>query len=96
LNVKEISTKIGLRGSNEMEQIPIVVLKNGDLLQVFSNLQETHRYLKGIVPYNDNQLYTIINHGIDDGEKWIHNNDFYEFKTNKEIREKRADRKTRV
>jgi hypothetical protein len=45
--------------------------------------------------YTDNQIYDIINHGIDDLTRANLNGDIYEFRTNEEIRIKRAERKTR-
>lgn len=79
-----------------MEHIPIVVLKNGEILGTYPSLQELHRYMKTeFSTYTDNHIYDIINHGIDDLKRENLNGDIYEFRTNEEIRLKRAERKTR-
>lgn len=79
-----------------MEHIPIVVLKNGEILGMYPSLQELHRYMKTeFSSYTDNQIYDLINLGIDDLERVNLNGDIYEFRTKEEIRLKRAERKTR-
>lgn len=76
--------------------IKVVLLKNGDLLNVFDSIQEAHRYLCNNVEYNSlNELYDVINLGIDEHRSWHYKGDVYDFRATKEMRLQRLNRRTR-
>jgi len=76
--------------------IPVFMMKNGDMYKVFDGIQEAFQEVRGYDPQlSNNQVYDIINKGLDDHKSWHFEGNTYDFRTYKEDREKRADRKTR-
>lgn len=77
-----------------MKNIQIQLLKDGKPHKEFSNLQECFRYFREFLPsrISNKAIYDIINLGIDEDRVW----EGYEFKTFQEIKEQRANRKTRL
>lgn len=76
--------------------IPVFMFKDGDMYKQFDGVQAAFRYLKEFeLPFSDNEIYEVINRGLDDHKPWHHDGHVYDFRTYKVHREERANRKTR-
>jgi hypothetical protein len=68
--------------------IPVIVFKNKKEIEEFSNIQETFRHLKQLLPFTNNQIYDLISEGVFNFKPFHINGTIYEFRTNEERRQK--------